>query len=186
MNKVSINPLIQSKTRLISHAHLYTWYYDSILVLSASSYPVASNLLANWVTNKQTNKQTNFVVQGFFLRNCQQLSWSWNFQPFVEKRVHYRVREIQSMNSSTFVTYTFRAVVSWQPWLILRRVSISNYIASNVRSLVWNERERTCKESAVTYSKHSPGICLEALRKSTKNLSQDSRCPEYKFSKPSL
>jgi hypothetical protein len=40
-------------------ANPYTWQYDSILVLSASSYPVASNLLANWVINLLTNKQTS-------------------------------------------------------------------------------------------------------------------------------
>jgi hypothetical protein len=39
-----------------------------------------------------------------------------------------------------------------------------------------DELERLWKEIVMAYLRHYPGICLEGLRKKTKNLTQDSRC----------
>jgi hypothetical protein len=38
--------------------------------------------------------------------------------------------------------------------------------------------EKILKEAVVTYSRSGPSIFLEELRKTSKNLSQDSRCPD--------
>jgi hypothetical protein len=57
-------------------------------------------------------------------------------------------------------------------------VSSSDYVASNIWIIndVINWKTNVWKTSWV-YFKVSTGICLDGLRKSTKNIDQDSRCP---------
>jgi hypothetical protein len=55
--------------------------------------------------------------------------------------------------------------------------SISDYIVSNERMIVDNELERSGRKRSWPNSRYCPGICLEGLRETTKNLGQDSRSP---------
>jgi hypothetical protein len=49
------------------------------------------------------------------------------------------------------------------------------YISRNGRMI--DEVERITREAVVAYSRYYPRICLDGLRKTTENLSQNSRCP---------
>jgi hypothetical protein len=73
--------------------------------------------------------------------------------------------------SSTFLDLDtrWRWVVSFTP--------LPLYPPGKIHGAHWTGVERLCKEAVVSSSKHCHGICLEGLRKTAKNLSQDSRYP---------
>jgi hypothetical protein len=67
--------------------------------------------------------------------------------------------------------------------------SIQQHSASHGTMTNDDELERIWKEAVVAYSKYYPGICLQGLGKTTRNLGLDSTCllqdsnrvpPEYK------
>jgi hypothetical protein len=47
----------------------------------------------------------------------------------------------------------------------------------NIACRMTDKLERIWKEAVMVLSRHYPGICLEGLRKTTKNLNQDHLCP---------
>jgi hypothetical protein len=55
--------------------------------------------------------------------------------------------------------------------------SSNNWIASNYWIIESIELGRMCKYRPWLISAHYSGICLERLRKATKNVCQDNRCP---------
>jgi hypothetical protein len=54
---------------------------------------------------------------------------------------------------------------------------LSDYVALNEMLIGCNEMERMWKEKSWHNLRYYPGICLEGLRKTTKNLGQDYWSP---------
>jgi hypothetical protein len=55
-------------------------------------------------------------------------------------------------------------------------VSSSDYVVSNVMTIVNSELEGAWKEAVVNYFEALPDICLEGLRRVKEYLSQDNQC----------